>query len=341
MQGARLSRSSLLPPNLAQIASTYLAFIAVFRWSVSSYMKRMDADRLNLNILQAVALAVIALLLWMVGLLLWQAWEAARHSGWNVFTSSWWNPAGDEFGALALVYGTVVTSICSLMLATPLALSIALLSTEVLPRSLGNWLGLFVEAIAAIPSIVFGLWGVFYLAPWVRSALTPALKNHLGFLPFFQGSSFGIGMLTAILILSLMMIPTMTSLCREIFKTVPLLQKEAALALSATRWEMMKLAVLRPNLSGIVGSMVLGLGRALGETMAVAMVIGNQAQISSSFFAPASTMASIIANEYAEAESDLHVSALCLVGLGLFLITLISNMGARLIVRRSNLARRG
>ncbi len=285
-------------------------------------------------------IGVVALLGWMVILLLVQAWPAIQQAGVGFWSSDWWNPAGEEFGALGLVYGTLATSMFSLGLATPLALAVALLCSEILPRKVGQGLGLVVETIAAIPSIIFGLWGIFYLAPWVRDTLSPPLKSYLGFLPLFQGASFGIGMLTAILILSIMMIPTITSLCREIFRAVPSHYKEAALGLGATRWEMIQLAILRPNFSGIVGSMALGLARALGETMAVAMVIGNQAQVNLSVFAPASTMASIIANEYAEAESDLHISALCLVGLGLFVITLAINLGARWIVRRSHFFRR-
>ena len=295
--------------------------------------KRIEGDRVNRYFLKTVSLGVISMFALIVVLLLKQAWPLVEQGVWSFFTSDYWDPLNDEFGALAFFYGTIITAFGALLLATPVGLGTALFITEVLPEWWGKVLGIIVEMIAAIPSIVLGLWGIFYLAPWVRHSLSPQLKNLLGFLPFFQGPSFGMGILTACLILALMIIPTITSICREIFKTVPQIQKEGALSLGATRMEMIKLSILRPNLSGILSALVLALGRALGETMAVAMVIGNQAQIKASLFAPAATMSSVIANEYAEAESDLHVSALCLIGVVLFLITLFCNIFAKFIVR--------
>ena len=294
--------------------------------------KGFNQDQLNQWFLKGLATLVIALSFLLIILLFKQSLPVLKLSGFSFFTSDYWSPLNDQFGALAFFYGSVITAALAIFLATPLSLACALFINEILPTRLGQLVGFFVEMIAAIPSIVFGLWGVFYLIPWVRTTLGPFLKSYLGFLSFFQGPNFGIGILSASLILCMMIIPTITSLCREIFKSTPSHHKEAALSLGATRWEMIYLALLQPHFSGIVGGVLLGLGRALGETMAVAMVIGNQAQIKSSLFAPASTMASVIANEYAEAESDLHISALCLVALALFMVTLISNALARVVV---------
>lgn len=289
-------------------------------------------DQINFKLMQVLAIGVVLTMILMVLLLIKQALPVIELSGMEFITTDWWNPIEDEFGALSFVYGTLVTSFLALLLASPFSIAVAIFINEVLPRRVKPIISMLVEMIAAVPSIVFGLWGLFFLAPFVQNTLTPFLKSFLGFLPIFQGPSFGIGILTASIILAIMIIPTITSICQEVFKTVPDLQKEAALGLGATRFEMIKLAILRPSFSGIMGAMVLGLGRALGETMAVAMVIGNQASINFSLFAPGSTMASVIANEYAEADSDLHISALCLVGLLLFVVTLIVNVSARTIV---------
>lgn len=292
-------------------------------------------DQINFRLMQGIALGVIFMMTVMVYLLVKQSMPVIKLSGFSFVTTDWWNPLDEEFGALSFVYGTLVTSFLALLLASPFSIAVAVFITEIIPEKVKPIISLLVEMIAAVPSIVFGLWGLFFLAPFVQKTLTPFLKSSpLGMLPIFQGPSFGIGILTASIILAIMIIPTITSICREVFKTVPKLQKEAALGLGATRFEMIKLAILKPSFSGIMGAMVLGLGRALGETMAVAMVIGNQANINFSLFAPGSTMASVIANEYAEAESDLHISALCLVGLLLFVVTLIVNVFARTIVWR-------
>jgi phosphate transport system permease protein len=197
-----------------------------------------------------------------------------------------------------------------------------------------NAVGFLVQMLAAIPSVVYGLWGVFVLAPWLRVSIEPFLSKHLGFLPFFQGAPYGVGMLAAGIILAIMITPTVSSISREVFSAIPRSQREAALALGATRWEMMRIAVLRSSKAGVIGAIMLGLGRALGETMAVTMVIGNRASISASLFAPSQTMASVLANEYAEATSDIHLSALAAIGFSLFLVTFILNGLARLLVWR-------
>ncbi len=289
-------------------------------------------DKLAKIVMQTVAIIILLLLTTMVVLLFQMSGEAIKEFGFGFLTSSDWDPIMEEFGALPFLYGTIVTSVLALMIAAPVSVMVAIFVTEILPAKLGQLLGLFVEMIAAIPSIVFGLWGLFFLAPMVRETLTPLLQKTLGFLPIFDGPSFGIGILTAALILAIMIVPTITSIAREVFKTVPQHQKEAALALGATREEMIRLAVLRPSFSGITGAIVLGFGRALGETMAVAMVIGNSSKISFSLFAPGATMSSVIANEYAEASAGLHLSSLCLIGLVLFVVTLMVNSMARVIV---------
>jgi len=289
-------------------------------------------DKIAKIVMQTVAIAILATLILMVILLVQMSSEAINEFGSDFLTNSTWDPISEEFGVLSFLYGTLITSILALLIAAPISVMVAIFITEILPLKLGQVLGLFVEMIAAIPSIVFGLWGLFFLAPLVRESITPFLKSTLGFLPFFQGPSFGIGILTASIILATMILPTITSITREVFKTIPQHQKEAALALGATREEMIKLAVLRPSFSGITGAIVLGFGRALGETMAVAMVIGNSSKITLSLFAPGATMSSVIANEYAEASAGLHLSSLCFVGLLLFAVTLIVNSAARFIV---------
>ena len=258
----------------------------------------------------------------------------------SFITQDFWNPVEDEFGALPFLFGTIITSLLAIVIATPVSVLTSLFISEILPSKISHFISLFVEMIAAIPSIVFGLWGIFFLAPFVKETLTPILKSSLGYIPIFSGPSFGIGILTASIILAIMITPTITTISREVFRTIPSIQKEAALALGATRFEMIKLSVIKPSYSGIMGAIVLGLGRALGETMAVAMVIGNSPTISSSIFSPAATMASVIANEYAEADSDLHLSALCYIGVLLFAVTLLVNSFARFIIWNKNRALR-
>ena len=291
-------------------------------------------DSINLLFLRTLSCGVVLTLALLIILLFRQSWPAINSFGWDMITSDIWNPIEDQYGGLAFVYGTLITSFLALAIAAPLSIMAALFLNEILPTSLGNLLGIFVEMLAAIPSIVFGLWGIFHLSPWVQNQLTPVLQSFLGMTPFIpaDGVSFGIGFLTASLILAIMITPTITGLCREIFQAVDGLQKEAAFALGATPFEAMRIAILRPSFPGIVGSCILGLGRALGETMAVAMVIGNTPQIKLSLLEPGATMASVIANEYAESEGDMHISALCLIGLLLFAITFLVNMAARSLV---------
>jgi phosphate transport system permease protein len=298
------------------------------------------ADRFFKRGLRLLAVLVIVLF----GMMVYQLFVAARPAlktfGLSFYWTSDWDPVNESYGALSFIWGTLVTSLLALCLAVPVSLGTALFLTELAPRWLRKPVGFLVEMLAAIPSVVYGIWGVFTLAPFVRTYIQPALGNTLGFLPFFKGPPFGIGIFSAGIILAIMIIPTITSIAREVFRSVPEILREGALALGATRWETIRIAVLRTAISGIVGAVVLGLGRAVGETMAVAMVIGNRAEISLSLFKPGATLASVIANEYAEASSDLHLSSLTAVGLGLFFVSFLVNSIARSIVWRVE-SRRG
>lgn len=292
-------------------------------------------DRVFALLLKLPALALAAVLLAIAYFLFRAAEPAIKKFGLDFVTSSVWDPVQDLFGATPVVYGTVVSSTIAIAIALPLSVGVALFLTEIAPRRLGRVIGFLVEMLAAIPSVVYGLWGIFVLAPWLRTTVEPMLERTLGFLPFFEGPAYGVGMLAAGVILSIMITPTISSIAREIFDAIPEGQREAALALGATRWEAIRLGVLKSSKRGILGATILGLGRALGETMAVTMVIGNRHEIALSLFAPSTTMASIIANEYSEATSDLHVSALVEVGLVLFVVTFVINSVARLFISRS------
>ncbi len=275
-------------------------------------------------------------LLAIVGLTLYELISQSHLSiakfGWRFFTGSNWDPVSGEFGALPFIYGTVVSSLVALVIAVPLSLGVAVFTTEMCPRILRTPISFLTELLAAIPSVVYGLWAIFVLAPILRQYVQPFLAKYLGWTGLFSGPPFGIGMLAAGVILAIMIVPIISSISREVLVAVPQHQREAALALGATRWEMIRLGVLRNARAGIVGAVILGLGRALGETMAVTMVIGNRPEISRSLFAPAYTMASVMANEFTEATDDLYLSALVYIALGLFLVTIVVNILARLLV---------
>jgi phosphate transport system permease protein len=252
--------------------------------------------------------------------------------GFKFFVGSAWDPVNENFGALPFVYGTIVSSIVALVLAVPLAVGVAVFLTEMCPKALRGILSFVTELLAAIPSVVYGLWAIFVLVPLLRGYVDPILIKVLGWTGLFTAPDFGIGMFAAGVILAIMILPIISSLTREVMSAVPHTQREAVLALGATRWEMIRMGVLRNARIGIVGSIILGLGRALGETMAVAMVIGSSPTISKSLLAPAATMASVIANEFAEASDDTYRSALIEIGLALFLVTIVVNIFARLLV---------
>ena len=263
-------------------------------------------------------------------------WPALREFGFAFLTSSTWNPVSEQFGAAPAIYGTLVSSAIALLIATPLALGSAIFLSEFAPRWMRQPLGFLVDLLAAIPSVVYGLWGIFVLVPLLRQYVAPFFRDTLGLADtaLFAGPTYGPSMLAAGLILSIMVLPYIAAVSREVLLAVPRSQREAALALGATRWEAIWGAVLPFARTGILGGVILGLGRALGETMAVTMVIGNRHDISASLLAPGYTMASLIANEFTEASGDMHLSALMAVGFVLFAITLIVNGIARWLVWR-------
>jgi len=282
--------------------------------------------------LRLAALAVFAIVASIAIEMALTARPAIHAFGWRFLTSSDWDPVAERFGAVPFIFGTLVSSGLALLMAVPLGIAAAIFLAELAPPALSVPIAFLVELVAAVPSVVFGLWGVFVLAPWLRATVQPALGTALGVLPLFQGPPYGVGMLAAGIILAIMVVPYITAVSRDVLLAVPNTQREAALALGATRWETTQMAVLRYGRSGLVGATLLGLGRALGETMAVTMVIGNRPEVSASLFAPGYTMASVIANEFTEATSDLYLSALIEIGLLLFVLTIIVNGLARLLV---------
>jgi phosphate transport system permease protein len=289
-------------------------------------------DRLYRLVASASAWLVLALAVGLLTALVCGSWEAVRTFGLRFLVTSDWNPVAGEFGALPFIYGTLVSAFLALLIAVPLSLGAAIFLAELAPAWIRPPIALLIEMLAAVPSVVYGLWGIFVLVPWLRDWVQPALARLLGFLPLFQGPPYGIGMLAAGVILAIMVVPYITSVSREVLLAVPQVQREAALGLGATRWETTRIAVLRYGRSGLIGAGLLGLGRALGETMAVTMVIGNRPEIAISLFAPGHTMASVLANEFTEATSDLYVSALVEIGLLLLLVTVLVNGLARLLV---------
>jgi phosphate transport system permease protein len=289
-------------------------------------------DHLFRLLIRASALALLVIVLGMVVVMIRAALPSIKAFGWSFLYTSTWDPVVEHFGALPLIYGTIVSSLLALLIAVPLGIGAAVYLAEVAPVWIRPPISFLIELLAAVPSVVYGLWGIFVLAPWLRTQVQPVLGSALGFLPLFQGPPYGVGMLAAGLILAIMVVPFIVAVSREVLLAVPNTQREAALALGATRWETTRLAVLRYARSGLIGAILLGLGRALGETMAVTMVIGNRPEISASLFAPGYTMASLIANEFTEATSNLYISALVEVGLLLFVVTVIVNALARLLV---------
>ena len=278
-----------------------------------------------------VALLMVGIVLAMIVTLAADSVTSIRQFGFGFLTGRIWDPIKGDFGALPFVYGTIASSLIALLISVPFSLGIAIFLVEQAPRSIARPIGFVVELLAAIPSVVYGLWGIFVLAPVLRQYVEPPLAKAFGWLPFFRGSITGIGLMTGGIILAIMVTPIISAVVRDVLAAVPGSQREAALALGATKWEMIRV-VLVNGAPGIAGAVILGLGRALGETMAVTMVIGNRPQISLSLFEPSYTIASAIANEFTEATGDLHLSALVELGLILFLVTFIVNGIARILV---------
>ena len=277
-------------------------------------------------------LAVLGVLILIVYELIWRSNLSWKAFGLKFFAASEWDPVNEHFGALPFIYGTIVSSVLALIIAVPLSVGVAVFTTEMCPKALRGPLSFFVELLAAIPSVIYGLWAIFVLIPILSQYVQPVLQKTLGWTGLFEGPPFGYSMLAAGIILAIMIVPIISSITREVLVVVPQHQREAALALGATRWEMIRIGVLRNARAGIVGGIILGLGRALGETMAVTMVIGNRPEIAKSLLAPGYTMASVLANEFSEATGDVYLSALIEIGLALFLVTIVVNALARVLV---------
>lgn len=284
------------------------------------------------------ALLVLALLLGVAIALIHGSWPALERFGAVFLTQEAWNPVTEKFGALAPLYGTIITSLIAMAIAIPISFGIAIFLTETCPRWLRGPIGTAIELLAAIPSIVYGLWGLFVLAPILQRTVQPWLIDHFGSLPFigflFQGPPFGIGLFSAGLVLAVMVLPFISSVMREVFALTPNSLKEAAYGIGATQWDVVRGVVLPWSRVGAIGGIMLGLGRALGETMAVTFVVGNAHRISGSLIAPGTTISAAIANEFTEAVGDVYTSALIALGLVLFVLTITIIAAARLMIMR-------
>lgn len=278
------------------------------------------------------ALSVIGIVALIVMELVKQSKLSIHEFGFGFFTGSEWDPVAGQFGAWPFIYGTLVSSAVALFIAVPLGIGVAVFMTDMCPRPLRGTVSFLVELLAAIPSVIYGLWGIFVLAPLMRQYVEPFLGKTLGWTGLFTGPMYGIGMLAAGVILAIMIVPFISSVTREVMLAVPSAQREAVMALGATRWETIRTGVLRNARAGVFGGIILALGRALGETMAVTMLIGNRPEITKSLFAPAYTMASVIANEFSEATDDLYLSSLVEIGLALFIVTVIVNILAQIMI---------
>jgi phosphate transport system permease protein len=328
-----MSASPLEPSSIRHTPAELLDFprlTARRRTGAGTRTRLADAGFRWLMLACALALlAVVVLIFWE---LLAQSRLSLHALGWKFFISQAWDPVSGDFGALTFIYGTLVSSAVALVIAVPLSVGLAIFNTEMCPRVLRGPLSFLTDLLAAIPSVIYGLWAIFVLVPLLRTYVDPWLARYLGWTGLFSGPPYGIGMLAAGVILAVMIVPIISSITREVLTAVPRHQREAALALGATRWEMIRIGVLRNARPGILGAIILGLGRALGETMAVTMVIGNTPQIAKSLLAPGYTMASVIANEFTEATGNVYLSALVEIALALFILTLIVNALARLLV---------
>jgi phosphate transport system permease protein len=287
---------------------------------------------------QAAAVFVLVLLSGVLASLVYGSAPAFKAFGLGFFTSQSWNPDAEKFGALPAIYGTLVTSFIAMAIAVPTGLGIAIFLTEICPLPLRRPIGIAIELLAGVPSIIYGIWGLFIFAPFLQQTLQPALISLFGSVPvlssLFAGPPYGIGVLTASLVLSIMVIPFVTAISRDVFDTVPPVLKEAAYGLGCTTWEVVRRVVLPYTRAGVVGGVMLGLGRALGETMAVTFVIGNAHRISASLIAPGTTISATIANEFTEAQGDLYTSSLIALGLILFMITFVVLAAARWMLSR-------
>jgi len=318
--------------NMASSESTEVSLVKPTREAASWKKSPINRDSGFKGLMVLSGLVVLGIVGLIVAELMQGSALAWQKFGIHFFFGSEWDPVSGAFGALPFIYGTVVSSLVALVIAMPLAVAVAVFVTEMCPKPLRKPISYATELLAAIPSVIYGLWAIFVLVPLLRVYVEPWLMKYFPWTGLFQGPPYGIGMLAAGVVLAIMIVPIISSITREVLTVVPQQQREAALALGATRWEMIRMAVLRNARAGIMGAVILGLGRALGETMAVTMVIGNSPAIAKSLLAPGYTMASVIANEFNEATSDLHRSALIEIGLALFIVTIIVNILAGLMV---------
>lgn len=324
---------------MADIALQGIDVTADERVSRAAILRRLrSGDAVFHALTRASALTVLALLGGVILTLIVGSWPAINKFGFGFLTTATWNPVTETFGGLAPIYGTIVTSIIAMLIAVPLGLMIALFLTELCPDKLRRPIGITIELLAGIPSIIYGIWGLFIFAPFLQQNVQPFLIGLFGNIPVFStlfaGPPYGIGVFTAALILAIMVLPFITSISRDVFDAVPPVLKEAAFGLGCTRWEVFRNVVLPYTRVGVIGGVMLGLGRALGETMAVTFVIGNAHRLSASILAPGTTISATIANEFTEAVSDVYVASLMLLGLILFVITFFVLAAARYMLLR-------
>jgi phosphate transport system permease protein len=306
---------------------------AVASFDIRAFARRVRAGDQIAYLLTLICAASIFLVTCLLVYELWINSGLARHKfGWSFITTQTWDPVKEDFGALPFMFGTVVTSTVALLISVPVGIGAAIFLSEMALPRISDTLTFLIELLAAVPSVIYGLLGIFLLVPVLESAVVPALKGVLGFLPLFSGPFYGVSLLSAGIVLSLMIVPFIISVSREVLLSVPIEQREAALSLGSTRWETTWKVVVPYARRGIYGSIFLALARALGETMAVTMVIGNTPKIQSSLLAPGYSIAAVIANEFTEATSDLYINALIELGLVLFALTIIINALARLLI---------
>ena len=309
------------------------------KWDSAEGRRGRIGDKIFFNLTLIFTSLMLLILVGLIIALNIDAWPAIEKFGVSFLTSISWDPVRELFGALPAVYGTLLSSLIGLIIAIPVSLGSAIFLSELAPDWMSRPCSFLIEMLAAIPSVIIGLWGMFVLVPFIRSPIEKWLGSSLGFLPFFQGPPFGVGFLSAGIILAIMVIPIITAVSRDVMSAVPNTQREAMFALGATKWEMINQAVLPYCRSGLVGAIILGLGRALGETMAVTMVIGNAYTLTPSLFSPGVTIASKVASEFSEASGDVYIGSLVELALVLFGITLLVNIIARLLVWRATSVR--
>jgi phosphate transport system permease protein len=312
--------------------STYPATVPPARGVRALYKRLRGGDEIAYLVTLACAVTTLLVVALLVGQLWLNSQPTVKTFGWHFLTGSRWDPNSGNFGALPFIYGTCVTSFLALLIAIPLGVAASVFLAEMAPPKLSNILTFLIELLAAVPSVIYGLLGIFILVPLIRDYLVPVLTKLFGYLPIFSGDFYGVSFLSAGMVLAIMVVPFIISVSREVLLAVPTDQREAALALGATKWETTWQIVIPNALTGIVGSIFLALARALGETMAVTMVIGNTPKITASLLSPGYSIAAVIANEFAEASGDLYVSSLMFLGLVLFGLTIIINAVARILI---------